>query len=91
MIALLRLKPVFVEVDPKTFCVLPEAIEAAITPRTRAIVPVHLYGQSAHMEAIMQIAEKKHGLYVVEDNAQAIGCNYTFSTGIKRKRARSAL
>lgn len=84
VVALLRLKPVFVEVDPKTFCVLPEAIEEAVTSRTRAIVPVHLYGQSAHMEAIMQIAEK-HGLHVVEDNAQAIGCNYTFNNGIKKK------
>ena len=57
VIALLKLKPVFVEVDPKTFCIDPEAIEAAITPRTKAIVPVHLYGQSADMERIMQIAD----------------------------------
>ena len=84
VIALLRLKPVFVEVDTQTFCISPEAIEKAITPKTRAIVPVHLYGQSANMEAIMQIAEK-HSLYVIEDNAQAIGCDYTFSNGIKKK------
>lgn len=84
VIALLRLKPVFVEVDPQTFCISPEAVEKAITPKTRAIVPVHLYGQSANMEAIMQIAEK-HSLYVIEDNAQAIGCDYTFKNGVKKK------
>lgn len=80
VIALLRLKPVFVEVDPKTFCIDPVALEAAITPKTKAIVPVHLYGQPAPMEQILQIAQK-HGLYVVEDNAQAIGADYTFSDG----------
>lgn len=84
VIALLQLKPVFVEVDPKTFCIDAQAIEKAITPKTKAIVPVHLYGQAANMEAIMQIANK-HGLYVVEDNAQAIGCDYTFSDGTKKK------
>lgn len=84
VIALLRLKPVFVEVDPQTFCISPGAIEKAITNKTRAIVPVHLYGQSADMESIMEIAQK-HNLYVVEDNAQAIGCNYTFSNGTTRK------
>lgn len=82
--ALLRLKPVFVEVDPRTFCIDPAAIEAAITPKTRAIVPVHLYGHAAEMEQIMQIAEK-HGLFVIEDNAQAIGCNHTFSDGTVKK------
>ncbi|HRG92083.1 MAG TPA: aminotransferase class I/II-fold pyridoxal phosphate-dependent enzyme, partial [Chitinophagaceae bacterium] len=61
VIALLKLTPVFVEVDPKTFCIEPAAIENAITPRTKAIVPVHLYGQAAPMERIMEIAEK-HGL-----------------------------
>jgi UDP-2-acetamido-2-deoxy-ribo-hexuluronate aminotransferase len=84
VIALLRLKPVFVEVDPKTFCIDPAAIEAAITPKTRAIVPVHLYGQSADMEAVMEIA-KKHNLFVIEDNAQAIGSDYTFKDGTTKK------
>jgi dTDP-4-amino-4,6-dideoxygalactose transaminase len=80
VIALLGLTPVFVEVDPNTFCIDPTAIEAAITPRTKAIVPVHLYGQAANMEAIMQLANK-HNLFVVEDNAQAIGAHYTFADG----------
>jgi dTDP-4-amino-4,6-dideoxygalactose transaminase len=84
VVALLRLKPVFVEVDPKTFCMDPASLEKSITPKTKAIVPVHLYGQSAPMEEIMQIAEK-HGLYVIEDNAQAIGGDYTFSNGKKKK------
>jgi dTDP-4-amino-4,6-dideoxygalactose transaminase len=84
VIALLRLTPVFVEVDPRTFCIDPLELEKVITPKTKAIVPVHLYGQSAPMEEIMAIA-KKHNLYVIEDNAQAIGCNYTFSDGTKRK------
>ena len=84
VIALLKLTPVFVEVDPKTFCVEPAAIEKAITPRTKAIVPVHLYGQAAPMERIMEIA-KKHGLYVIEDNAQAIGCDYIFDNGSRKK------
>ena len=84
VIALLRLKPVFVEVDQKTFCIDPGAIEKAITPKTKAIVPVHLYGQAANMEAIMDIA-KKHDLFVVEDNAQAIGADYIFANGEKKK------
>ncbi|MEO5997188.1 MAG: DegT/DnrJ/EryC1/StrS family aminotransferase [Chitinophagaceae bacterium] len=84
VIALLRLKPVFVEVDPKTFCVSPGAIEQAITYHTKAIVPVHLFGQAADMEAIMKIAER-HNLFVIEDNAQAIGCDYTFNDGTKKK------
>jgi UDP-2-acetamido-2-deoxy-ribo-hexuluronate aminotransferase len=84
VVALLRLKPVFVEVDPKTFCMDPVALEAAITPKTRAIVPVHLYGQSAPMEEILKIAAK-HNLFVIEDNAQAIGSNYTFSDGTTKK------
>lgn len=84
VIALLRLTPVFVEVDPKTFCINPVALEKAITPKTKAIVPVHLYGQAAPMETIMAIAQK-HGLFVIEDNAQAIGCDYTFSDGTKKK------
>lgn len=84
VIALLKLTPVFVEVDPKTFCIDPSAIEKAITSKTKAIVPVHLYGQSADMEKILAIA-KKHHLFVIEDNAQAIGCDYTFSDGTKKK------
>lgn len=84
VIALLKLTPVFTEVNPQTFCIDPAAIEKAITPRTKAIVPVHLYGQAAPMEEIMAIA-KKHNLFVIEDNAQAIGCDYTFSDGSKKK------
>lgn len=84
VVALLRLTPVFVEVDAKTFCMDPESLRKAITPKTKAIVPVHLYGQAANMEAIMQIA-KEHNLYVIEDNAQAIGSDYIFSDGTKKK------
>lgn len=84
VIALLRLTPVFVEVDPKTFCIDPASVERAITKKTKAIVPVHLYGHAAPMEEIMAIA-KKHGLYIIEDNAQAIGSDYTFSNGSKKK------
>ncbi len=78
--AILKLQPVFVEVDPKTFCMDAASIEKAITPKTKAIVPVHLYGHAADMEKIMAIAAKHH-LFVIEDNAQAIGCDYTFSDG----------
>jgi len=84
VVALLRLKPVFVEVDKDTFCIDVEAIKKAITPKTKAIVPVHLYGHAANMEAIMQIADE-HNLYVIEDNAQAIGCDYTFNNGTVKK------
>lgn len=84
VIALLRLTPVFVEVDAKTFCLDTAALEKAITSKTKAIVPVHLYGQAAPMEEIMTIA-KKYNLYVIEDNAQAIGCDYIFSDGTKKK------
>ena len=84
VIGLLRLKPVFVDCDEKTFNISPEAIEKAITPKTKAIVPVHLYGQSCDMDAIMKIA-KKHNLFVIEDNAQAIGSDYTFSDGTVKK------
>jgi UDP-2-acetamido-2-deoxy-ribo-hexuluronate aminotransferase len=84
VIALLRLTPVFVEVNADDFCMNIESLEAAITPKTKAIVPVHLYGQAANMEAIMQVAAK-HNLFVIEDNAQAIGCDYTFSDGTKKK------
>ena len=82
--ALLHIKPVFVEVDDKTFCIDPEAIEKAITPKTKAIVPVHLYGHAANMEAIMKIANR-HNLFVIEDNAQAIGNEYVFSDGTRKK------
>ncbi len=75
IIGLLRLKPIMVDVDPLYFNITEEAIRSAITPRTKAIVPVHLFGQSAPMDAIMQIA-KEHALFVVEDNAQAIGSDY---------------
>ncbi len=74
-IALLGLTPVMVDVDSDSFNTSSEEIEKAITPLTKAIVPVHLYGQSANMEPIMQLAEK-HGLYVIEDNAQALGAEY---------------
>ena len=84
VIALLRLTPVFAEVDPKTFCMDPKALEKLITPKTKAIVPVHLYGHAAHMDEIMSIA-KKHNLFVIEDNAQSIGGNYISSVGKKRK------
>jgi dTDP-4-amino-4,6-dideoxygalactose transaminase len=84
VVALLRLKPVFVEVDAKTFCIDTKALLKAITPKTKAIVPVHLYGQAANMEAIMEIAHE-HNLFVIEDNAQAIGCDYYFKDGSKKK------
>jgi UDP-2-acetamido-2-deoxy-ribo-hexuluronate aminotransferase len=84
VIGLLGLVPVMVEVYGDTFNLNVEAIEQAITPKTKAIVPVHLYGQSANMEAIMQLAEMHH-LFVIEDNAQAIGGDYTFSNGTKTK------
>ena len=80
VMALLGLKPVFVEVNPDTYCIDASKIEAAITENTKAIVPVHLYGQAAPMNEIMEIA-KKHNLFVIEDNAQAIGCDYTLSNG----------
>lgn len=84
VIALLQLTPVLVDVDPDTFNIDPIAIERAITPKTRAIVPVHLFGQAAPMEAIMAIA-KKHNLYVIEDNCQAIGADYIFEDGTRKK------
>src|SRR5215210_1253626 len=84
VIALLRLTPVFADVDKATFCIDTEAIRKAITTKTKAIVPVHLYGQAANMEEIMAIA-REHNLFVIEDNAQAIGCDYTFSDGTKKK------
>lgn len=75
VIALLGLKPVLVDVDPHTFTLLPHEVEAAITPKTKAIIPVHLFGQGADMNALMFIAQK-HKLAVVEDTAQAIGTTY---------------
>ena len=84
VIALLKLTPVFVDVDPKTFCIDTEAVQKAITPKTRAIVPVHLFGQAANMEEIIKIAAA-HNLYVIEDNAQAIGCDFYFSDGSTKK------
>lgn len=84
VIALLSLKPIFVDVDPQTYCIDAAKIEAAITPKTKAIVPVHLYGHVAEMEQIMEVAAK-HNLFVIEDNAQAIGANYTFKNGEVKK------
>jgi len=84
VVALLRLTPVFVDVDPKTFCLDIASIERAITPKTKAIIPVHLYGQAANMEEIMKIA-KAHNLFVIEDNAQAIGGDFYLSDGTIRK------
>ena len=84
VISLLKLTPVLVDVDPQTFNIDPKAIEAAITPKTKAIIPVHLFGQAADMEAINAIA-KKHQLYVVEDNAQGIGASYRYADGKQAK------
>ena len=82
VIALLQLTPVLVDVYPDTFNINIEAIEKAITPNTKAIVPVHLFGQCANMDAILALAEK-HNLYVIEDNAQAIGAKYLSKNGKK--------
>jgi dTDP-4-amino-4,6-dideoxygalactose transaminase len=82
VIALLQLTPVLVDVYPDTFNINIEAIEKAITPKTKAIVPVHLFGQCANMDAILSLA-KKHNLYVIEDNAQAIGAKYLSKDGTK--------
>ena len=84
VIALLGLTPVLVDVDPNNFNIDIECIKKAITPKTTAIVPVHLFGQCANMEAILKIA-KDNNLFVIEDNAQAIGANYSFSDGSKAK------
>ncbi|MDT8393772.1 MAG: DegT/DnrJ/EryC1/StrS family aminotransferase [Bacteroidales bacterium] len=84
VIALLGLTPVLVDVDPDTFNIDPEAVEKAITPKTKAIVPVHLFGQCAPMEALQQIANK-HGLYIIEDTCQAIGAEYIFADGSRKK------
>ena len=84
VIALLGLKPVLVDVDRATFNIDVEKVEKAITPHTKAIVPVHLFGQCANMEPLLKLAEK-HGLYVVEDTAQGLGAEYRFSDGTVRK------
>lgn len=84
VIALLKLKPVLVDVDPDTFNLDPKKIEEAITPRTKAIIPVHLFGQSADMDEILRIA-KENKLYVIEDSAQALGTNYFSSDGTSQK------
>ena len=84
VIALLGLTPVVVDVDPYTFNIDPIAIQKAITPKTKAIVPVHLFGQCADMDAIMDIAEQ-HNLYVIEDNCQAIGAEFTSVKGWTKK------
>ena len=88
VISLLGLTPVLVDVDPKTFNIDIASIEKAIGPKTKAIIPVHLFGQVADMEEILALA-KKNNLYVVEDNAQSIGANYTFSDGSKKKTGTS--
>ncbi len=84
VIALLGLKPVLVDVLPDTFNIDPEAVKKAITPKTKAIVPVHLFGQCVHMEPLMEIA-RENDLYVIEDNAQAIGAEYVFKDGTQKK------
>jgi dTDP-4-amino-4,6-dideoxygalactose transaminase len=84
VIALLKLTPVLVDVEPNTFNIDIDALKRAITPKTKAIVPVHLFGQVANMDAVMEIA-KQHNLFVIEDNAQAIGATYTFKDGRKQK------
>lgn len=84
VIALLQLTPVLVDVDPTSFNIDIEAVKKAITPKTKAIVPVHLFGLAADMDALMKLA-KEHGLYVIEDNAQGIGANYTNAHGEKQK------
>ena len=84
VIALLKLTPVLVDVEADTFNLNIEALKKAITPKTKAIVPVHLFGQVANMDAVMEVA-KEHNLFVIEDNAQAIGASYTFKNGKKQK------
>lgn len=84
VIALLGLTPVLVDVDPDTFNIDPKAIEKAITPKTKAIVPVHLFGQCSDMDLIMDIANKHH-LFVIEDNCQAIGADFISSNGSRKK------
>lgn len=82
--ALLKLVPVVVDVDPYTFTIDPEKIGQAVSPKTKAIIAVHLFGQSCPMDAILKIARSK-GLHVIEDNAQSIGASYTFPDGTVKK------
>lgn len=84
VVHLLKLKSVLVDVDYDTFTLDPEKLRAAITPRTKAIIPVHLFGQCSNMEDILDIA-KEHNIHVIEDNAQAIGSEFTFSDGTVKK------
>lgn len=84
VIALLQLTPVLVDVEPDTFNISPAAIRKAVTPKTKAIVPVHLFGHCADMDEILKIAEE-FNLFVIEDNAQATGADYTFKNGVKKK------
>ena len=84
VIALLKLTPVLIDVEKDTFNLDIDALKRAITPKTKAIVPVHLFGLCANMEAIMEVA-KAHNLYVIEDTAQGIGADFTFSDGTKKK------
>ncbi|MDH6253273.1 UDP-2-acetamido-2-deoxy-ribo-hexuluronate aminotransferase [Chryseobacterium sp. H1D6B] len=84
VIHLLKLKSVLVDVDYDTFTISTEQIKKAITPKTKAIIPVHIFGQCANMEEILKIAEE-HNLYVIEDNAQAIGAEFTFSDGMVKQ------
>ena len=84
VIHLLKLKAVLVDVDYDNFTIDIEQLKKAITPKTKAIMPVHLFGQCANMEAILKIA-KEHNLFVIEDNAQAIGADFIFSDGTQKK------
>ncbi|SEG47243.1 dTDP-4-amino-4,6-dideoxygalactose transaminase [Halpernia humi] len=90
VIHLLKLKSVLVDVDYDTFTMDTEKLKAAITPKTKAIIPVHLFGQCANMEEILKIA-KEHNLYVIEDDAQAIGAEFTFSDGTVKKGGTMAI
>jgi dTDP-4-amino-4,6-dideoxygalactose transaminase len=83
-VAALRLTPVAIDVNPHTFNINVHQMEEALSPKTKAVIPVHLFGQLADMEAIMQFAQR-HGLFVIEDNAQSIGSVYTFSDGMQKK------
>ena len=83
VIALLGLKPLFVDVDPSTFNIDVERLSETVTSKAKAIVPVHLYGQCSEMKSLLEFA-KLHNLYIIEDTAQAIGSEYTFSNGLKQ-------